>query len=159
MKRYRGSSPWFAPLTVRISTILLLTLSMSLLGCWKEPGKFDFKNAPGAEQYERLMWQAIQEKNWNEVEHHLAPAFVGVSATGQKLDRAGWVEYWKDLQITDFSLGETAVNPNGPDMVITYDLHLKGSVSAPATAIRVVSVWQQLKNGWILILESVTPVQ
>jgi Domain of unknown function (DUF4440) len=139
---------WFA-----ISTLLLALT----VGCWKEPSKFNWKSAPGAEQHERLMWQAIREKSWDEVEHHLAPSFVGVSANGQKFDRAGWVEYCKGLQIADLSLGELTVEPNGPDMVVTYDLQL--STTTPGNAFRVISVWQQLKGGWVLISQSATPIK
>ena len=103
------------------------------------------------------MWQAIRDKEWNEVEHHLAPAFVGVNAAGQKLDHAGWVEYWKGSQVTDFSLGELTVQPNGPDMIVTYDLRLNGP--GPEGGVRVVSVWQQLKKGWVLTAQTNTPVR
>lgn len=107
------------------------------------------------------MWQAIREKAWNEVNHHLAPAFVGVSASGQKFDNVGWVEYWKGLQVTDFSLGELTVEPEGPDMVVSYELHLAGAsaASASGSSVRIVSVWQQLKKGWVLTTQSLTPIK
>lgn len=144
---------WFA--------IPALLLSLSLCGCWKEPGKYNWNNAPGAEQDERLMWQAIREKAWNEVDHHLAPAFVGVNASGQKFDRAGWLEYWKNVPVTDLSLGGVTVEPDGPDMLVTYELHLAGAASAAASGsnVRVVSVWQQLKKGWVLTAQSLTPIR
>lgn len=144
---------WFA--------IPALLLSLSLYGCWKEPGKYNWNNAPGAEQDERLMWQAIREKAWNEVDHHLAPAFVGVNAGGQKFDRTGWLEYWKSAAVTDLSLGEVTVEPEGPDMLVTYDLHLAGASAASASSsnVRVVSVWQQLKKGWVLTAQSLTPIK
>lgn len=143
---------------VRIFVIPLVALYIMLTGCWKEPGKFNWGNAPGAEQYERLMWQAIREKDWAEVEHHLAPTFVGVGAEGKQFDVPGWLGYWKGLQVSNFSIGELAVAANGPDMVVTYDLQLNGA-SAPASPLRVVSVWQQVKKGWILISQSEIPVK
>lgn len=107
------------------------------------------------------MWQAIREKAWNEVDHHLAPAFVGVNASGQKFDNVGWLEYWKGAPVSDVSLGEVTVEPNGPDMVVTYELHLAGASAAAASgsSVRVVSVWQQLKKGWVLTAESLTPIK
>ena len=147
---------------LRCFAISLLLLSLPLCGCWQEPGKYNWNNAPGAEQNERLMWQAVRDKAWNEVDHHLAPAFVGVNASGQKFDRTGWLEYWKSAQVTDFSLGELTVEPNGPDMVVTYELHLAGAASAssaPNFSVRVVSVWQQLKKGWVLTAQSLTPIK
>lgn len=64
------------------------------------------------------MWQAIHDQKWDEVEHHLAPTFVGVCPNGQKFDRAGWVEYWKGRPAVDSSLGELNVQPNGADSYI-----------------------------------------
>jgi hypothetical protein len=118
-------------------------------------------NATGAEQYERLMWQAIQDKRWTEVEHQLAPTFSGVNSSGQALDRAGWLELCKNLQLKDYSLGDLTVQPAGADMVVTYVVHFNAADSgrpAPANGLRVVSVWQEIKKGWVLIAQSQTPM-
>lgn len=105
------------------------------------------------------MWQAIHGKDWREVEYHLAPAFTGVNAAGKRFDRAGWMEYWKANQIQDFYLGEVAVQPNGADMVVTYSLRLTPPFTSPGGDLSIVSVWQQLKGGWVLISQSETPVR
>jgi Domain of unknown function (DUF4440) len=141
------------------SLVFSVVLGLALAGCTigKAPKHPSWKNATGAEQYERLMWQAIREKNWKDVEYHLAPTFVGVNANGAAFDRAGWVEYWKSSTLTDFSLGELTAQPNGPDMTITYVLRL--NVGGSASAFRVVSVWQQVKGGWRLIVTSHTPIR
>lgn len=104
---------------------------------------------------ERLMWQAIRGKDWKNFEQHLAPAFVGVDPSGKNYDRAGWVEYWQSASIHDYSLGEVTVQPAGDDMVLTYVVTLPGT----ADRVRVVSVWQQVKSGWILTSCSMTPVR
>jgi ketosteroid isomerase-like protein len=145
---------------VRLFAISLLLCSI-LTGCWKQPSRYNWSNAPGTEQYERLMWQAIRDKDWTEVERHLAPAFVGSDARGRSYDRAAWIEHWKATQIRDFSLGEVAVQPDGADMVVTYEVRLNGEESGQpllSAPVRMVSVWQQLKKGWILIAQSGTPV-
>jgi Domain of unknown function (DUF4440) len=138
--------------------VSFVVLALALTGCTigKEPKHPTWKNATGAEQYERLMWQAIRDKNWTDVQYHLAATFVGVNAKGQSLDRAGWVEYWKTAPVNDFSLGELAVQPNGANMAVTYVLRLNAGVSS--SAFRVVSVWQENKGGWMLIATSATPV-
>jgi hypothetical protein len=146
-------------LMARLSAVLVLLLFFVLTGCFRGSSKSTWSTASGADQYERLMWQAIRAKEWKEVDYHLAPLFVGVNANGQKFDRAGWVEYWKGIQVTDFSLGELTTQPDGPDMVVTYGLNLKGASSADMPAVRVLSVWQQVKNGWVLTAQSVTAVK
>jgi len=137
------------------SVVIILLLTGCTIG--KEPKHPTWKNATGAEQYERLMWQAIRDKDWNEVQYHLAPTFVGVNAKGQSFDREGWVGYWKASPVGDFSLGEVSVQPNGPDMTVTYVIRFNSSNSGIAH--RVISVWQQNKGGWTLVATSITPIQ
>lgn len=132
-----------------------LGLCLLLTGCLKGPGGSRWAGAAGAEQYERLLWQSIHDQKWNEVENHLAPTFVGVTSSGQKLDRAGWLDYWKGQQRVDFSLGEVSVQPDGADMVVSYEMHLGGG-AANAPGVQVVSVWQQLKHGWVMIAQTMT---
>lgn len=86
------------------------------------------------------------------MENHLAPTFVGVSANGQKFDGAGWVGYWKSHLPGDFTLGEFSVQPEGADMVVNYQMQFNGA------GVQVLSVWQQLKHGWVLISQAMTPV-
>jgi hypothetical protein len=137
------------------SLVSFVVCFLLVLGCGGEPKHPGWKSATGAEQYERLMWQAMRNKDWKEVEYHLAPTFVGVTATGQALDRAGWVEHWKTATIAEFSLAEVSVQPAGTDMTVAYVLHLSGDRDE---VFRVVSVWQEVKGGWILIAASTTPI-
>ena len=78
---------------------------------------------------------------------------------GGPLDRAGWLEYWKNAHLGEYSLGEVAVQPEGSDMVVTYIVHL-GSVAptGPGSGFQVVSVWQEIKGRWTLIATSTTPI-
>jgi len=94
------------------------------------------------------------------VQRSLSPTFVGVNAEGRMFDRAGWLELWKNTQVTEFSLGELQVQPEGPDMKVTYILSLRASGKDPApSGQRVISVWQQLKTRWLLSATSITPIQ
>ena len=147
----------------RLLPFVVFCLCIVLAGCtaWKEPKNKTWDNSPGAEQHERSLWQAIRDKHWTEVERRLAPMFVGVDPQGRKFDRSGWIEHWKNMQIRDLSLGELTVQPNGADMVITYELHLDAMESGRSFAnkgFRVISVWQELKKGWTLTALSITPV-
>lgn len=136
----------------------VVSLCLLLAGCAGEPKHPTWANSTGAEQHERLMWKAIQEKGWTDFEHHLSSTFVGVNAEGKLFDRAGWLAQWKSAPVQDFSLGELQVQPEGPDMKVTYILQLQGSGAAPA-GWRVVSVWQQFKKGWVLSATAMTPIQ
>lgn len=142
-----------------LSSVLILGLVISGCTVWKQQKNPSWKGATGAEQYERLLWKAIQEKSWGEVEAHLAPAFVAVPPDGRRLDRAAWIEHWKAHPVREFSLGELSVQPNGADMVVVYELRLQSEgAAAAAKGIRVVSVWQLLKKGWVLISQSSTTI-
>ena len=144
---------------MRKLTIFALLLVLAVSGCTigKEPKNPSWKGSTGAEAYERLMWKAIQAKDWKELGSRLAPTFTGVAADGAGLDRAAWIERWKSHPVAEFSLGELTVQPNGADMVVSYELHLQGADSA-AKGLRVVSVWQELKKGWVLIAQTTTPL-
>lgn len=136
-------------------------LSILLAGCAGEPKHPTWKNATGAEQHERLMWQSIHDKDWANVERHLSPTFTGVTADGQMFDRAGWLEHWQSASMREFSLGEVQVHPEGVDMKVTYIFHVQTSTpgSASPEGFRVISVWQEVKRGWMLSAMSITAIQ
>lgn len=128
------------------------------LGCAGPPKHPTWKNATGAEQYERLMWQAARQKDWTNLERQLAPAFVGIEPGGAAVNRDTWVQYWKGAGIGDYSIGEVAVQPDGPDLVITYVISFAGSSGLPSPQMRVMSVWQQVKSRMVLTATSITPL-
>jgi Domain of unknown function (DUF4440) len=129
-------------------------------GCAGSPKHPTWSSATGAEEHERLMWQAVRDKDWANFERHLSPTFIGVNAEGQMFDRDGWVQQWKGAPVVEFSLGEVQVKPEGPDMKVTYVFHLQAATAGavPAAGLRVVSVWQQVKGRWLLTTTSITPI-
>src|SRR5579862_8787668 len=84
-----------------------------LTGCAGEPKHPTWQNSTGAEQTERLMWKAIQDKDWANFESHLSGTFVGVDSSGQLFDRDGWAQQWKSAAPKEYSLGELEVHPEG----------------------------------------------
>jgi len=143
------------------SFVSSVVMVLSFLGCYGgEPKHPSWKNATGGEQFERLMWQSIRDKDWSSFHSHLAPGFTGITSSGRMLDRDGWENYWKNASPKEFSIAELSAQSNGPDMVVTYVLHLSGGSGPSGEAgWRVVSVWQEVKGGWIMIASSHTPVQ
>ena len=142
------------------TALLLMILASCSCTVWKQPRNPSWKSATGGEQYERLLWQAIRDSDWKEVEAHLAPMFAGVGPAGEKLDRAAFLDYWKAAKVREFSLGELTVQPNGADIVVSYELRLQSASGRAVSArgLRVISVWQQLKRGWVLTAQSATPI-
>lgn len=159
MSQLAASKPRPGDVPSLLSAFLFISF---LVGCAGPPKNPTWSNATGAEQYERLMWQAIQNRDWTNFEHRLAPAFVGVGPGGKAFDRANWVEHWKQAGITGYSLGEVAVQPGGPDLIITYVITFAGDNYAnviPSNRMRVVSVWQQVRSRLVQTTCSMTPLE
>jgi hypothetical protein len=144
------------------SCCLPLVVFCFALGCTGPPKHLTFSNATGAEQYERLMWETAHNRDWKAFEQRLAPAFVGVDGAGRAFDRSRWVDRWKNTSVREYSLGEFVVQPEGVDMVVSYLVSLGPGATpdgAQKESFRVVSVWQQVKSGWIQTASSMTPIQ
>jgi hypothetical protein len=136
-------------------------IGLLIAGCAGEPKHPTWKNATGAEQHERLMWQAVHDKDWINVERHLSPTFTGVTADGRVFDRPGWLGLWQAAEVQEFSLGEMQIQPEGSDMKVTYIFHVKGPSKAqlPSSGLRVISIWQEVKSRWMLTAMSMTAIQ
>jgi len=138
----------------RIAILLLILCgTLAETGCWDQPKVSTWSNATGAEQFERLLWQEVKAKNWNEVEPRLASTFVA-QTSGAWRDRAAEMEHFKALDISDYSLGEVEVHPAGADMVVTYKMNLRGSYQGQPLELkdaRMITVWQQVKGGWTAV--------
>ncbi len=139
-------------------SIVIGVLVLSGCNAWNAPQHPTWTQATAPEHFERLMWKAIHDKDWREVDRHLAPVFVGSGPRGETLDHSSWIDYWKKAEIKDFSMGEFITQPDGTDMVATYVLHLSGAEAIAGKGLRIVSVWQELKAGWVLTSQSATPI-
>lgn len=135
---------------------LLLICGLFFLSACFDPRPTAWTNATGAEEFEKLWWQAAQEKKWSEVEEHLASTYVWQSADGER-DRAQTLEQLQKLAIADYSMGETQVRPAGDVLIITYTMDLRGSLEGRPFAWRaqhMMTAWQHQKTGWIAIAHS-----
>lgn len=140
----------------RLLPLLLLSLLLSACTIWKEQTPPTWKSATGAEDFERLFWQSVKAKDWMQVERRLAATFVAVDREGTH-DREATIALLKQLELEDYSIGEVAVRPNGSDMTVTYSMTMRGTYKGkplPAEPFRMLTVWQQAKEGWIAIAHS-----
>jgi ketosteroid isomerase-like protein len=140
------------------AVLIAVALLPFVNGCtlWSLPKTSSWKNATGAEQHERLMWQAVKAKDWLNVESHIASNFVYMDASGPK-DKQQRVRELRDMQVADYSLGEVTVTANANNAVVTYSLTLRAAGAGSPTggeAHRFMSVWQQQKSGWVLVAMS-----
>ncbi len=136
---------------------VLIALFIFNAGCtmWNKPAS-GWKGATGGEQIEQLFWKDVQAKNWEEVDRHLAGTFTASGPDGA-LDRAGFLNKLQQSGISAVSLSDCKVQSNGADLVVACSLQV-GSAAAPATAFSSLSVWQQLKKGWVMVAHSQSPL-
>src|SRR2546421_3649471 len=142
--------------------VLALLVAMSLAACstacagWKEPKTFTFKTATGAEQFERLLWDAVKNKDRLAIASHLASNYVGQDGGGTK-NKEQYLAELDQMNLSDYSLDAVNVTPQGTDMIVTYAITLlgnKGGKPFRSEPIRYLSVWQQQKEGWVLVAQS-----
>jgi hypothetical protein len=111
--------------------------------------------------HERVMWELVRTGNQQELRAHLAGSFVQSTPHGVR-DRDAVLAHYAQVKLQSFEISDVETRPNGADMVITYTLRLNGTVGEqplPSAPLRVMTVWQTVKNGWVEIAQSVVPVQ
>jgi hypothetical protein len=74
---------------------------------------------------------------------------------GKVLSKDQVVPYLQGLNITDFTITNMVVKPNGVDMALSYTLQLSSATGLQT--VTAVSVWQQAPKGLILIAHSEHP--
>jgi len=144
-------------LTYMTGALLLL----SMLGCtvWKPPTKTGWTSATSPEQFERLMWEAVQAGNMKEVTQHLGSSFIVIAPDGRR-DRDGQVEFLRSLHLTGFQISDLESNPAGDHAIVTYTLTLQGAVAGrplPGRPLRVLTMWEVATHGWVEVAQSITP--
>ncbi len=141
-----------------IASLLAAALAtLGLSGCtfYGEKKPPTLKSTTSAEQYERIFWSAVKAKNWLQLPGMLA-ANVMYSVGGKVLSKDQVVPYLQGLNIADFNISNMVVTPNGADMTLSYTLQLSPA-SGPLQTLTAISVWQQVAQGWILIVHTEQP--
>ena len=146
-----------------LNRLLLLLLVGCLLagnGCtmWSEHPVKAFADATGGEGLERAFWIEVKAGRWSELERHIAGNFVGYSVSEDRLGRQSLIEHLKTLQLDDYSLGNFQTELNSETMVVLYTATIHGSVGGkplPTAPLRMMTVWQHQKAGWMAIAHTV----
>jgi len=140
-----------------IKTCLALACLALICGCTIWPQKpAAWSNATGAEQFERLWWQDVKDKNWSELEQRLSGTYTG-QIDGKTLDRAQMLARLKQMAVSELSLGDVRIQPSGDAAVITYFLDVRGSSGGQPLEMKhasMMTVWQHQKRGWMQIAHS-----
>ena len=139
--------------------LLILAVVLPLSSCWEEKQPPTWKSATGAEALERLVWEEIKAKNYAEIERHVASTYTAVGPMGT-IDRAGFMEHVKQFEIEDYTLGNLQSKPNGADVMITYDITVRGRLAGqplPPVPFHMLTVWQQFKGGWMMVAHATVP--
>ena len=144
----------------RVLSLLMVCWLLTLSGCtkWAEKSNPSWRQATSGEHLSNLFWKEVQAKNWIEVEAHIAPEYVGVGS-GKVSDRAGLMAHLKSLDIQSFQIGEVETRSSGRDLIVTYLITAKGTVGGnplPSTPIRMMSVWQELNHGWVIVAHAIS---
>src|SRR5271155_1859439 len=114
---------------ILVTSLLAASLAaVGISGCtiYGEKKPPTLKTTTSAEQYERLFWAAVKEKNWVQVPGLLG-ANVMYSVGGKVLSSDQVVPYLQGVNIVDSTISGMVVKPNGPDMTLSYTLQLSSA--------------------------------
>src|SRR5271165_5912803 len=144
----------------RLAILVLLSATVLMSACtvWREhPASTKWTDATGGEGLERSFWKEVKNKNWHELEHHLASNYVAVSAQGGRLDKTAALAKIQKLQLDDYTLGDVQTEMNSDTFVVTYTIAMRGSFDGQpllTESLRMMTVWQKEKAGWMAIAHS-----
>ena len=134
----------------RLALILLFLAPTLACNMWSKPAS-GWIGATGGEQIEKLFWKDVQARNWAEVDRHVADTFTG-TGPGGIMDRTAFLRDLQKAPLADYSLSECTSQLNGSDMMVTCTL--RASWAGQPTSASTLSVWQQLKKGWVMVAHS-----
>ena len=135
-----------------------LLLTTGSIGCTLYPEKKPptLASTTSAEQHDRIFWEMVQKQQWDKVSPLLSKTLVW-NVNGRTLNNDQVVPYLRSLSLKEVVVRDAAIQPNGPDMTVTYTLQISAADGTPQD-FSVFSVWQQLKGGnYILIAHSQQP--
>ncbi|MGA2002673.1 MAG: nuclear transport factor 2 family protein [Terriglobales bacterium] len=141
-------------LMLALACQLMLTSACTFYG---EHPAHALSEATGGEALERVFWKEVAAANWVEVERALASNYMGEAPAGT-LDREATLDQYRQWKLKSYSLGDVKTEMNGSTIVVAYTITLSGTAGAqalPSAPQHMMTVWQQQKQGWIVIAHSV----
>jgi hypothetical protein len=144
--------------TIWVTSLLAASLAaVGMSGCtiYGEKKPPTLKSTTSAEQYERIFWSTVKAKNWQQIAPLLG-ANVMFGVGGKVLSKDQVVPYLQAANIADFTITGMVVKPNGADMTLSYSLQLSAA-GGSVQNFTAISVWQQVAQGWILIVHTEQP--
>jgi hypothetical protein len=144
----------------RVAILVLLSATALFPACtmWREHAVSNWADATGGEGLERTFWKEVKAEKWNQLQAHLANNYVSITPEEGHMDRAGALAHLQQLQLDDYTIDDLQTELNGETVVVTYAITLRGKFagqSLPSAAVRMMTVWQRQKAGWMAIAHSV----
>lgn len=142
----------------RCELFIIICVAALTVSCTegKPPQLQSWKEATGAEAYERSFWKFVEDGDFALAERSLAPIYTLATSDGVAgRDKA--VEYFRSLNLKRIDMADVRVDPQGADMVISYVATLESKSSPVPRRYYITTVWQQVKSGWIAICQSEIP--
>jgi len=138
----------------------MLSATLVLSGCtvWGKHPVSHWQDATGGEGLERSYWEDVKAKDWDDLERHLAGNYVLFTPEEGRLDRDAALAHLRQLTLLEYSLGNFKTELNGGTLVVTYTILMRGSYpgqGVPSAPVRMMTVWQQQKSGWMAIAHTV----
>ncbi len=136
----------------------LLCMALSLVGCtkWGEKKNPSWHQATSGERLVNLFWTDVKDKKLQRLGTHIAPEFMGTNEIAT-FDKPALLEHVSHLNLESFQIGEVETRPAGNNLMVSYiiTLHLKSpNGSSAEMRLRMLSVWQEMKHGWIVVAMS-----
>ncbi len=146
-----------------VTALLALCSFLSLVACtkWGEKKNANWHQATSGERLANLFWKDVKEKKWQQLGAHVAPEFVGTHEM-QTLDKPALLDHLSHLDLESFQIGEVQTRSAGGDLMVSYVIALRmrsGGGTATETRLRILSVWQELKHGWVVVAMSAAHAQ
>jgi ketosteroid isomerase-like protein len=139
--------------------VLVLVAVFSFPSCtvYKSHPVTSFADATGGEGFERAFWQDVRNKDWKDLQQHLASSFTYMGPSGT-LDRDAALTTLQQMDLKDFSITDLKTQLSGNTVVVTYAITLRGTSGGqplPDQPQQRMSVWHEHKSGWLVIAQAV----